>query len=232
MKMLSKTVRRFSLFCLQCCYNQRVNIRPGVNRVSNLNSQNGTRYLSSISEQQLRPLPDVKKPLKAALKLKTTRKIPKKPKNIASPISPAQILNTTPVSESVRELLPLLANQPSHYITVHIHGRPYLVTAGDTVRLPFKMPDVVPGDVLRLNRAANIGSRDYTLKGTPYIDERLFECRATVMGTESEPMRIKEKKKRRNRRVKTVKSKHRFTILRIAELRVKSLQEIETLPTV
>jgi hypothetical protein len=131
------------------------------------------------------------------------------------------------LSESIKELLPLLVAQPSHYISAHIHGKPYLVTAGDIVRLPFHMPGVVPGDILRLNRASSLGSRDYTLKGAPYVDERIFECRARVMGTEAEPMRIKEKTKRRNRKVKTVRSKHKYTILRIAELRVKGLEEIE-----
>jgi large subunit ribosomal protein L21 len=82
------------------------------------------------------------------------------------------------------------------------------------------MHGVQPGDILRLNRASVIGSRDYTLKGTPYIGEELFECKATILGTESEPMRIKEKTKRRNRKVKTVKSKHRYTVLRISELNV------------
>jgi large subunit ribosomal protein L21 len=130
------------------------------------------------------------------------------------------------LSDSIKELLPLLAVQPSHYISAHIHGKPYLVTIGDIVRLPFHMPGVVPGDILRLNRASAIGSRDYTLKGSPYVDERIFECRARVMGTEAEPMRIKEKTKRRNRKVKTVRSKHKYTVLRIAELRVRGLEEI------
>ena len=89
------------------------------------------------------------------------------------------------------------------------------------------MPGVVPGDILRLNRASAIGSRDYTLKGSPYVDERIFECRARVMGTEAEPMRIKEKTKRRNRKVKTVRSKHKYTILRVSELNVKALEELE-----
>src|SRR4051812_33378979 len=131
------------------------------------------------------------------------------------------------LSPTIRSLLPHLAAQPSHYISAHIHGRPYLVTAGDIVRLPFRMPGVVPGDVLRLNRASSLGSRDYTLKGSPYLDERIFECRARVMGTEAEPMRVKEKTKRRNRRVTTVRSKHKFTVLRISELKVNELADIE-----
>lgn len=153
------------------------------------------------------------------------------------------------------------------------------------------MHGVEPGDVLRLNRAIYLGSRDYALKAAAaapklksptadsrtvvdptsgkltsqgavmpepgaeidppaiaaqgaavmaphfiphiakgkhgYLDERLFTCRATVMGVESEPLRFKEKTKRRNRKVKTVKSKHRFTILKIKELKVSSLEELE-----
>lgn len=87
------------------------------------------------------------------------------------------------------------------------------------------MPGVVPGDILRLTRASIIGSRDYTLKGAPYLDERLFECRARVMGTDSEPMRVELKTRRRQRRVKTVKNKFRYTMLKLADLKVKTLEE-------
>jgi hypothetical protein len=146
------------------------------------------------------------------------------------------------------------------------------------------MQGVEPGDVLRLNRAVNVGSRDYTLKAPmappkmrsattttveivdpttgnlashsrvmptsdlaatdgvihaphfvphlakgkfSYVDDRMFVCRAVVTGVESEPMRIKEKTKRRQRHVRKVKSKHRYTIIKIKELRVKSVEEIE-----
>lgn len=105
------------------------------------------------------------------------------------------------------------------------------------------MPSVLPGDILRLNRATVLGSRDYTLSapsapGQPipgnmgngkkvYLDERLFECRARVVGVESEPMRVVEKTKRRQRHVKRAKSKMRFTVLRVMELRVRSVEEVE-----
>lgn len=88
------------------------------------------------------------------------------------------------------------------------------------------MPNVKPGDVLRFNRASVLGSRDFTLKGTPYIDERLFECRVRVLGVDSEPLRIKEKTKRRQRHVKRVKSKERYTLLRVMDLRVKGVEEV------
>jgi large subunit ribosomal protein L21 len=100
------------------------------------------------------------------------------------------------------------------------------------------MHGVSPGDTLRLNRASLLGSRDYTLKaGTPnkelgekqkWLDERLFVCRATVMGVESEPLRIKEKTKRRQRHVRKIKSKHRYTILRISEVTVNDFDAVRT----
>ncbi|KAI9662097.1 MAG: hypothetical protein M1831_002793 [Alyxoria varia] len=205
------------------------------------------------------------------------------------------------LTANLRTLLPQLSAQPPFYITIHIHGFPYLVTAGDTVRLPFLMHGVLPGDILRLNRASRIGSRDWTLlagrldaspsssqeqqqqppdqhdsqilsppsssytdhiigrthdlpphalpashtapklgslpqawgaqsrkKGPlAHLDDRLFVCRATVLGTESEPMRFKEKTKRRQRHVRRVKSKHRFTVIRVSEVRVRGLAELE-----
>lgn len=108
------------------------------------------------------------------------------------------------------------------------------------------MPNVQPGDVLRLNRASLLGSRDYTLKagtarretydgkpiesGPQYLDDRLFVCRARVLGVECMPMTIKEKTKRRQRRVKRVKSKHRYTVLKVMEITVRSLDHLRALP--
>jgi len=47
------------------------------------------------------------------------------------------------------------------------------------------------------------------------------------LGTESEPMRVKEKTKRRMRHVRKVKSKHRFTVLRITELGVNGVEHVD-----
>ncbi|ROV97891.1 hypothetical protein VSDG_04862 [Cytospora chrysosperma] len=165
---------------------------------------------------------------------------PNTPRSRAPPSAPPAPQAKGPIPQSVLDLLPFLRAQPSHYITLHVHGRPYLVTPGDTIRLPFLMPGVAPGDVLRLNRASVLGSRDFTLLPTDagvrregaanevaYVDERLFECRAVVVGVEAEPMRLKEKTKRRNRKVKTVRSKHKYTVLRISELKIKAPEDVE-----
>jgi large subunit ribosomal protein L21 len=167
------------------------------------------------------------------------KKAPKPLQTKATPYARENVVSTQ-ITKEIRTLLPLLHLQPAHYITAHIHGRPYLLTAGDTLRLPFRMPHVTPGDILRLNRATHIGSRDYTLKAAEpvkgnadhvkkvfYLDERLFTCRARVVGVESEPLRVEEKTKRRQRHVKHVKSKLHFTVLKISDLEVKSLEEYE-----
>jgi len=160
------------------------------------------------------------KPRRDYGKMAPPKQIDHQPPRERLPKAPAPLPPLGPLDASIASLLPLLAAQPSHYVTVHIHGKPYLVTEGDSVRLPFRMPGVEPGDVLRLNRASAVGSRDYTLKGAPYVDERLFECRAIVTGTEAEPMRTIVKKKRRCRRKTHVFSKHKFTILRISEVKI------------
>lgn len=181
------------------------------------------------------------------------------------------------ISESVRQLLPALRAQRQIYVSIHIHGKAYLLTQGDTLRLPFLMKDVEPGDVLRLNRALYLGSRDFTIKPAAapqklkstntglqdlaqasdsaisivadvpngqdpvaphfvphiakgkhaYLDERLFVCRALVMGVESEPLRIKEKTKRRRRHVRQIRSKHRYTMLKIKELTIRSVDQLD-----
>ena len=171
--------------------------------------------------------------------LQTTSDVPeptntKKPANISRPLV---------LSKSLQELLPKLTAQAPHYITAHVHRFPYLLTEGDTLRLPFHMHGVAPGDILRFNRASIIGSRDYTLKagmantesydtkrtGEPnYLDERLFELRMRVMGLETNPMMDTEKKKRRNRHRRVIHSKHKYTVLRVMQLRVKDLEELKS----
>jgi hypothetical protein len=130
------------------------------------------------------------------------------------------------ITKTLAEKLPYLHSQRPHYISAHLHDRPYLLTEGDHLRLPFLMPKVKSGDVLRFNRASIIGSREFTLKGTPYIDERMFECRMRVLGIESEPLRVKEKTKRRQRHTRHVKSKHRYTVMRVMDVKVKSLDQL------
>ncbi|KAK3060726.1 hypothetical protein LTS18_007893 [Coniosporium uncinatum] len=222
---------------------------PLINSATTISSEkSGLRQQGPISAQA-RP-PPASPSLNSTASTVNYVPIHSDPNTTSASAPPPPAAQSGQLSDSVRQLLPLLHAQSPHYITAHIYNRPYLLTAGDTLRLPFLMHGVQPGDVLRLDRASTIGSRDYTLKSgaslmstqdlskdeiaftpvkhrTRWIDDRLFVCRATVTGVESEPMRVMEKTKRRQRHIKHVKSKHRYTVLRISEVKVKSLGEVE-----
>ncbi|CAK7201966.1 hypothetical protein SEUCBS139899_004682 [Sporothrix eucalyptigena] len=159
----------------------------------------------------------------------------------SAPVLPASVLSQILFAPSSAASSPLpsvsnaasvASNNPNIYATVHIHGRPYLVTPGDSLRLPFKMPGVQAGDELLLNRVGVVGNRNVTaVSSVPSQKESGSydvahvlgaTVKAVVLGVETEPLRVMIKKKRRTRRKRTVKSKHHFTVLRIQEV---SLEE-------
>ncbi|AGO13238.1 AaceriAFR091Wp [[Ashbya] aceris (nom. inval.)] len=105
------------------------------------------------------------------------------------------------------------------YAVFRIHNRPYLVTKGDQVILPFKLKQADVGDVLHLNDVTTIGSRNYKLVDHP-IDPSLYSLQATVIEKTKRPLRVREVTKRRNRRVRHALNKADLTILRISELRL------------
>ncbi|GAV56010.1 hypothetical protein ZYGR_0AZ01820 [Zygosaccharomyces rouxii] len=105
------------------------------------------------------------------------------------------------------------------YAVFRIHNRPYLVTLGDKVILPFKLKQADVGDVLNLNDVTTIGSRNYQLIDNP-IDTKLFTLKATVLEKTKRAFQIREVTKRRNRRVRHAINKADLTVLRISELKV------------
>ncbi|ODV94961.1 hypothetical protein PACTADRAFT_50799 [Pachysolen tannophilus NRRL Y-2460] len=126
--------------------------------------------------------------------------------------------------ESCSEILPKFDLSPLKfeqdlYVTLRIHNRPYLVTLGDKVVLPFKLKHAEIGDVLKFNDVTSIGSRNYTVTGDP-IDPSLFSIKAVVIEKTKNPMYTKEITKRRQRHVRHVNVKHDITILRISELSI------------
>lgn len=214
-----------------------------------------TLAAASASTISIQPRSSLSQPFPATisstLNESITRQQPNSPQPNDIPLSkfplPPRFDTPLTITRSLLQKLPLLTSQKPHYITAHLHARPYLLTEGDELRLPFLMPRVKPGDILRFNRASVIGSRDFTLKGgkdaappqsqleevglsaapTPnYLDERLFECRVRVVGVDAEPLQIKEKTKRRQRHVRTVKSKHKHTLMRVMHVRVKTAEEL------
>ncbi|KAG1055962.1 hypothetical protein G6F43_002107 [Rhizopus delemar] len=77
-------------------------------------------------------------------------------------------------------LVQKLRDQLRYYAVVDITGRPFLVTKNDKV-IVNRLKDVKVGDVIKLDKVRELGSKDYTLKGSPYVPENVFDIHATVI---------------------------------------------------
>ena len=124
---------------------------------------------------------------------------------------------TTPLKTKIDTTPLKLSNEL--YAIFRIHNRPYVVTEGDKVILPFKMKQADVGDVLNLTDVTTIGSRNYRLVDDP-IDQSLYSLKATVLEKTKRKYRVREVTKRRNRKVRHAVSKGDLTIIRISELKV------------
>lgn len=128
-------------------------------------------------------------------------------------------LSNLATQKVTKDMLTPLQNCSSLYAIFRIHNRPFLVTKGDTVVLPFHMKNVKLGDKLKLTDVTTIGSRDYKMIDYP-IDPSLYTLTAKVIELTRKPLVAREKTKRRQRRVRTVKTKQMITILRIDDLKL------------
>lgn len=106
------------------------------------------------------------------------------------------------------------------YAEFRVHGRPYVVTEGDRVILPYKVKNAEVGDTLNLTDVRAIGSRNYKLVDEP-ISPELYTLKATVIEKTKRKFEVREVTKRRSRRVRHAKSKGDLTMIRISELSVK-----------
>ncbi|KAH3670570.1 hypothetical protein OGAPHI_001085 [Ogataea philodendri] len=120
---------------------------------------------------------------------------------------------------TVPDLTPLKYEQDL-YASLRVHNRPYLVTKGDEMILPFRLKHAQVGDVLNFNDVTTIGSRNYTFHLKEAIDPSIFTIKAVVVEKTKKPMYVKEITKRRDRHVRHVPVKHDYTVLRVSELKL------------
>ncbi|KAK9381123.1 mitochondrial 54S ribosomal protein bL21m [Kockiozyma suomiensis] len=147
--------------------------------------------------------------------------------SLPSPLTSSFPAKNTTIAQPTAEQLTAAFKSSSHlnhslqtplYATIRIHKHQFLVSVGDSVTLPFRLKDVQVGDVIRLTQIETLGSRKFTWKGSPFIDDERCVVRARVVEQTKEPMRIKIRKKQRTRRTKHIISKHAYTVLTIAEV--------------
>ncbi|KAJ2812926.1 hypothetical protein FBU31_007519, partial [Coemansia sp. 'formosensis'] len=94
------------------------------------------------------------------------------------------------------DLVNRLRDQQKYYATVVIKGRPFTVTQNDIIVMD-RIQELELGDSLALNQVTELGSRDYTIKGQPFIDSSLFKVEATIIEHPDGKLFTVTKKKRR-----------------------------------
>ena len=110
--------------------------------------------------------------------------------------------------------LALIHSQPSKYAVAAVAGRKYLLAPRDLLTVP-RLKDVAVGDVLQLDNIQELGTREYTLRGTPHISPDVVKVTATVVEHTKGKMEFIVKKKRRKGYKKTIQHKQTYTRLRV-----------------
>ena len=127
-------------------------------------------------------------------------------------------------SEATIAALESLRSQLNCYAVTEIVGRHYLITKNDLI-VTNRLGDVDLGDIVQLNRVKELGSKDFTIKGDPYVSNDYYHITATVVEQPKGPFTEIIKKKKRNRRKKRITHKQTYTVLRVREVEVAKLQQ-------
>jgi large subunit ribosomal protein L21 len=129
-----------------------------------------------------------------------------------NPLFSLRCLHTQP--SSMTSALALIHSQPSQYAVAAVAGRKYLLSPRDLLTVP-RLNDVAVGDVLELENIHELGSREYTLRGTPHLSSDVVKITATIVEHTKGQMEFIVKKKRRKGYKKTIQHKQTYTRLRI-----------------
>ena len=135
-------------------------------------------------------------------------------------------LHTQP--SSVTSALALIRSQPSQYAVAAVAGRKYLLAPRDLLTVP-RLKDVAVGDILELDNLHELGSREYTLRGTPHLSPGMVKVTATVVEHTKGQMEFIVKKKRRKGYKKTIQHKQTYTRLRVGPFEFPQQQAPQTM---
>lgn len=126
------------------------------------------------------------------------------------------------VSDETKKALKAIEEQKKYYAVVEIVGSSYMVTEGDIVKV-MRLRDVDVGDVLNMDRVRELGSKDYTIRGSKYVSPAFFDIKATVIekpvGKDIITLKFRPKTGYKKRLVNQLG----FTALRISKLDINSV---------
>jgi ribosomal protein L21 len=110
-----------------------------------------------------------------------------------------------------------------------LYQQRYLLHAKDVLTVPQLKPAVRPGTKLALTRVFEVGTHDFALKAAAGSRLTGVKVEATVLEHTTSPMTFKHLKKRRKGYKKEIRSKMRYTRLRIGEIVVEGTGQAEDL---
>jgi ribosomal protein L21 len=142
--------------------------------------------------------------------------------NHSSPTAPHEAhASSSRSSASTKETLRGLATETSLFATVELKNRPYQVSKNDIIITP-RMNDLKLGDVISFDRVREIGSKDWILRGNPFILPEYFSIKAVcIEHNRAAPITRKHWKK--SGATKSVTNQSSHTLLRISEMSLKTL---------
>ena len=114
--------------------------------------------------------------------------------------------------------------QPSHYVVASLVGQKYTLAPRDLLTVA-RLKDVRVGDRLRLSEIHEVGSRDFTLRGSPVLPTDVVKVEATVVEHTKGAMERIVKFKRRKHYRKTITHKQTYTRLRIGPIELGQAAE-------
>ncbi|KAI9219132.1 ribosomal protein L21-like protein [Blastocladiella britannica] len=118
----------------------------------------------------------------------------------------------------------LAATTSPLYALLEVKGRPYHVTRGDLLTIP-KLKGVPLGAELALDKVREIGSREISLRGAPYVAPGLASVKAVVIEHWLSDKRQTVKTKRRKGYKRTYGHRQHLTSLRVTEVGVVTVAE-------
>jgi ribosomal protein L21 len=125
--------------------------------------------------------------------------------------------------ESTRSCLSLLT--APLYARLMIHSYNFTVTERDRI-ITHRLDRVKPGDILEFQKIRELGCKDFTLKGQPFVDPKFFTIRACVVEN-GKGKRIKMEKKRSRKGIHRNKySNPLTTVLCIQSIKINPQFEI------
>jgi ribosomal protein L21 len=126
------------------------------------------------------------------------------------------------VVNKTQTLLTKISDQyPLIYAKVNIFNFPFTISRQDQIVM-HRLKDVQVGDVIKLNQIREIGSKDFTIKGNPWIDTKFCDIEACVVEHgRGAKVQAKEPKKRKGHQ-RNVTIKPLTTTLLIRDIKINT----------